>query len=242
MIGGQSSSVGVVLYDTDKTGCNAVFCSFKDGHSVVEAGEKDSLIKKMTALDNKNKYEKNDPFYKFMLIVFIALAVFIAAIWIFIGGFFPVLGAVIFSAIGYIPILSFVSSARKSYLNEEDFHRFRRFHGAEHMAVNYLSDEKRELDFSAIKKESIYHNECGSVYFSSLLVFSAVFGTAFGFIPEIGFWKFILIAVISALILFLNLFNPLNPLKYSQHNLVEKPEEKEIFLIYGGAKILKNMN
>lgn len=242
MIGGQSTSVGIVLYDTEKSEDNAVFCYFKGKEKVYETGKKDFLIDKMMSLDKNNDYKNDRPIHKFMLIELFAMVILIAAVWIFIGGFFPVFGAVVFSCLGFVPLLSVFYAVRKSYPKEKDLHQFRRFHGAEHMVVDCLSGDNGSFDLSEVKKRSIYHQECGTVYAGEELLWVLTASVSFGLIPEIGFWRFLIIAVVSAVLLFINIFNPLNPFKLLQHNLVEKPNDEELLLAFYGAEILKKMN
>lgn len=98
MLGGESTAAGTVLYDTDKAAENAVFCRFEEGKPVIESGKKADLINRMKAFDEKPK--EKYPFFKMLGIEILVFIVIIVIVLVFIGGFFPVLGAVLFMLLG----------------------------------------------------------------------------------------------------------------------------------------------
>lgn len=238
MLGGESTAAGTVLYDTAKEGENAVFCHFEEGEPVIESGKKAELINKMNALDQKPK--KNDRFFKMLGLEVLAFLLVVAAVWVFIGGFFPVFGAVLFMLMGWFPCLVLIYGREKRYRNPGDFEAFRSFHGAEHMAVAYIAKNPKEPDFSEYSKFSPFHRECGTVYAASFLILSGITGILFGLVPEIGFFRFLGGTLLSALLLFLNLLNPYNPLMLFQRKVVKKPDEKTALLVFEGIKKLRN--
>lgn len=233
---GESSSVGIVFFDTAKHGENAVFCRFEGENPIIESGEKSALLKKMKELDSSNQSEKHT--FKIMGAELLFLVLFVAAVQIFIGGFFPVFGAVIFALIAAFPILVLIFACRNTYKSENFHEAFRSFHGAEHMVVAYALKKPSEFVFSEAKKFSPYHKECGTVYSASVLVFAAVLGIFFALIPKIGFLWFLGAFLLCPVLLFINLFNPYNPLMLFQRNVVKKPDEKTLFLAFEGIKKL----
>lgn len=237
MRGGQSTSVGIVFYDTEKEGDNAVFCSFENGVPKVESGEKTALLEKMKKLDKENSREKHGVL-KMLGVEILVFAAIIAAVRIFIGGFFPVFGTFIFALGAWFPILVLIFAMENMYAEKEDAERFRSFHGAEHMLMTYTSKDKREPDFCGIEKISPLHKECGTVYAASGVVLSAVGGILFGLIPQIGFLWFLGGIIITLVLLFANLFNPYNPLMLFQLPAVRKPDEKTLALAVLGMKTL----
>ena len=142
----------------------------------------------MKAFDEKPK--EKYPFFKMLGIEILVFIVIIVIVLVFIGGFFPVLGAVLFMLLGWFPCLVLIYGRKKLYKNPKDFEVFRSFHGAEHMAVKYMAKNPKEQDFCEYSKLSPFHRECGTVYAASFLILSGITGILFGFIPEIGFFVF----------------------------------------------------
>ncbi len=236
MIGGESSSVGMLFYDTGKDFDKAVFCHFVKGRPVIEKGEKSALAEKMNRLNEKNKCKDN--FRKYIGIEVLIFTLITTLVWIFVGGFFPVAGAFLFSVLGWFPWLVLFYAFERIYIGET-FETFRRFHGAEHMMVSYAAEEPETFDFETAKKYSHINRECGTVYAASGFILSAVFGIAFGLIPEIGFWAFLGIIFGAAVLLLLNiLFNPFNPLTLFQRKVTAKPDEETFLLAFEGMKKL----
>ncbi len=236
MLGGESSAAGTVFYDTAKKGENAVFCRFEKGSPVIESGERADLLAKMKA--SEAKYKGKDPFWKNAGIETLGFIAVIAAVWIFIGGFFPVFGAFLFFLIGWFPCLVLVEANENRYPDGEFFEKFRAFHGAEHMMVAYAVKNPEEWDFKEAAKLSPLHRECGTVYAASVLLLAGITGVLFGLIPQIGFLWFLGGILLSALLLFLNLLNPHNPLMLFQHRVVKYPDEKTLSLVFVGMKKL----
>lgn len=241
MRGGISTSVGIVFYDTKKEGENAVFCFYDGEEPSFKKGEKEALIKEMDSADEKNKTGTEKSEIKMLGITFLSLLGLIAAVWVFSGGFFAVFGTVLFAVLSYYPMMIIIFAANRIYPDEEAFHQFRRFHGAEHMMLEYHHGENLSWEIEDIRKTSFYHRECGTVYAASGTVFSAIAGISFALIPKIGFLWFLGITVFSFAGLFINLVNRHNPLMIFQRFAVEKPGEREILLAAKGMKILEGI-
>ncbi|MBE6893492.1 MAG: DUF1385 domain-containing protein [Ruminococcaceae bacterium] len=241
MVGGKSSSVGIVFYDTEKKNENAVFCFYKDSEPLFKTGNKNDLFKEMQKLDEPAKREPAIKIFELLAAELLVFIFIIAAVWIFIGGFFPVFGAFLFSALAYFPVLVLIYAVKSLYPAKENLEQFKRFHGAEHIAVGFYLKNKKIPTSEDFKNSSPYHNECGTVYAASAVIFSTVFGTGFALIPEIGFLFFIVILFVTLLLLFLNFFNPFNPLVLFQRYTVSKPSEKEIRLASEGIRILSEL-
>lgn len=165
----------------------------------------------------------------------------IAAVWVFIGGFFPVFGAFLFSALAYFPVLVLIYAVKSLYPEKENLEQFRRFHGAEHIAVELYSDDPKIPNPEKFATASPFHKECGTVYAASAVILFAVFGISFALIPKIGFLWFLGTVFITAILLFINFLNPFNPLMFFQRYTVSKPSEKEIFLAAEGIRILSEL-
>lgn len=241
MLGGESSSVGIVFYDTEKKNENAVFCFYKDSEPFFKIGNKNELFKEMQTLDKPAKSEPTGKIFKLLAAELLVFILIIAAVWIFIGGFFPVFGAFLFSVLAYFPVLVLIYAVKSLYPAKENLEQFKRFHGAEHIAVGFYLENKKIPVSEDFKNRSPYHNECGTVYAASAVIFFAALGTGFALIPKIGFLWFIVSAFVTLLLLFINLFNPSNPFTLFQHYTVQKPSEKEILLAAEGIKRLSEL-
>ena len=241
MVGGESSAAGIVFYDTEKKNENAVFCRFEGTKPVFKTGEKNALFEEMRKLDEPFSTEENDPTLKILALELLVFMLIIASVWIFIGGFFPVFGAFLFSLTAYFPVFILILTMRSLYPGKENLEQFKRFHGAEHIAVEFYSSDKKIPAPEDFENSSPYHKECGTVYAASAIILFAVLGISFGLIPKIGFLLFLGIVFITAALLFINLLNPFNPLMFFQRYTVSKPLEKEILLASEGIKILSEL-
>ena len=241
MVGGESSSVGIIFYDTDKKKENAVFCRYEGEDPVFKIGEKEELFKEMRKLDEPFSTEENDPTLKILFLELLVFVAIIALVWVFAGGFFPVFGAFVFSAGAYFPVFILISAIRSLYPDKKILEQFKRFHGAEHIAVELYSDDPKFPNPEKFAAASPYHKECGTVYSASAVILSAAFGIGFGFIPQIGFLGFLGIFFGTAVLLFFNLLNPYNPLMFFQRFTVQKPLKKEIILAFRGIQILSEL-
>lgn len=241
MVGGESSAAGIVFYDTEKKNENAVFCRFEGTKPVFKTGEKNALFEEMRKLDAPFSTEENDPTLKILALELLVFMLIIASVWISIGGFFPVFGAFLFSLTAYFPVFILILTMRSLYPGKENLEQFKRFHGAEHIAVEFYSSDKKIPAPEDFENSSPYHKECGTVYAASAIILFAVLGISFGLIPKIGFLLFLGIVFITAALLFINLLNPFNPLMFFQRYTVSKPSEKEILLASEGIKILSEL-
>ena len=170
MVGGESSSVGIVFYDTEKKNENAVFCRFEGTEPIFKTGEKNALFEEMRKLDEPFSTEENDPTLKILGLELLVFILIITSVWIFIGGFFPVFRAILFSVFTYFPVFVLISAIRSLYPKKETLEQFRRFHGAEHIAVNFYSSNKKIPAPEDFENSSPYHQECGTVYSASAII------------------------------------------------------------------------
>ena len=241
MVGGESSSVGIVFYDTEKKKENAVFCRFSGEERVLKTGRKDELLDEMRKLDEPFTAEENDPTLKILALELLFFIALVALVWVFVGGFFPVFGAFVFSAASYFPVFVLISAIRSLYPDKENLEQFKHFHGAEHIAVELYSDDPKIPNPEKFATASPFHKECGTVYAASAVILFAVFGISFALIPKIGFLWFLGTVFITVILLFINFLNPFNPLMFFQRYTVSKPSEKEIFLAAEGIRILSEL-
>lgn len=242
MYAGNSVSQGILLYDSDLNGHDGILCYYENGEPCFKPGPHKELYKELSEMDEPY----TDQSSRTILLIFAAeLAVMIGIIWAvakLVGGFFAILGAVIFAVGSYFPITCFVYALQNRYTSTADHHRFKRHHAAEHMIVNYTKDKDTPLDLDALKKASRLHRECGTTYMGTLIILFGLIGAAVAMLPALGVLKAILMIILSIILLFLNiLFNPLNPLKLLQLFVTEKPTDKELLLVLEGMKRLQAM-
>ena len=241
MVGGESSAVGIVFYDTSKNNENAVFCRYEGNEPVFKTGEKDELLEEMKKLDKAFPRNPTGFYLKAFGLILLCFSLFVAAVWKFIGGFFPVFGAFVFSVASVFPVLILTVTVKGLYLKKDDFEQFRRFHGAEHIALTLNSDENKPPSPENFPGISPLYGECGTVYAFSAVVFFALFGIFFGLIPKIGFFFFLLAVLLTTILLFFNFLKPLKPFLFFESFVVKEPSEKEILLAAKGIEILSDL-
>ena len=241
MFGGHSSAVGIVFYDTSKKNENAVFCHYEENEPVFKTGEKDELLEEMKKLDKVFPRSPTGFYLKAFGLILLCFSLFVAAVWKFIGGFFPVFGAFVFSVASVFPVLILTVTVKGLYLKKDDLEQFRRFHGAEHIALTINSDENKTPSPENFPGISPLYGECGTAYAFSAIVFFALFGIFFGLIPKIGFFFFLLAVLLTAILLFFNFLKPLKPFLFFESFVVKEPSEKEILLAAKGIEILSKL-
>ena len=104
------------------------------------------------------------------------------------------------------------------------------------MILNCVNDESFQ-DLEKVKKVSYYNKECGTVYAGSFLIFVLVLTVIINHIAYLGFMRSILYGFIVIIVLWLNILNPYNILKYLQYPVVEKTKDRELKLVIEGTKI-----
>lgn len=239
MFGGVSSSCGVVFYDMRLKGDNAIYCYYDGDTPRYKTGQRDALVEEMQQQDQKYIQEPKGILGKIILAI---LAVLIGCVVLtvkLVGGFFPILGSVLFAVISIFPLATVMYSTVRVYPDEGDFHRFRRFHAAEHMAINYAAKLKKEMILEEYRRCNYFHGECGTVLSGSLVVFAGILWYALSTIPAVGFGKACLTVLIGIVALIVNIFNPLNPLKLCQIFAVEKPTDRELTLVLEAIKWIR---
>ena len=137
----------------------------------------------------------------------------------------------------FIPILGLVYASISLYESKDDFEQFKKYHGCEHACLKMLSKEK-EITIENIETSDIYDSECGTVYMGYILTLLAVIMLIVLNFAAIGFLKSIGIIVGTIIVLFINIFNPYNPYKILQRNVVTRPTEREYIL---GLELIKKL-
>ena len=235
MHGGFSSCKGILLYNTKKQGENAVYGYYEEDKIVVKKGNLEELREVQTKEEKPFK-RKDKLKYKLMgILAVITLSSMIAAFALtsFLKGLFL---SVIF-AMAFVPILGLLYASISLYESKDDFEQFKKYHGCEHACLKMLSKEK-EITIENIETSDIYDSECGTVYMGYILTLLAVIMLIVLNFAVIGFLKSIGIIVGTIIVLFINIFNPYNPYKILQRNVVTRPTEREYVL---GLELIKKL-
>ena len=235
MHGGFSSCKGILLYDTKMQGENAVYGYYEEDKIVVKKGNLEELREVQTKEEKPFK-RKDKLKYKLMgILAVITLSSMIAAFALtsFLKGLFL---SVIF-VMAFIPILGLVYASISLYESKDDFEQFKKYHGCEHACLKMLSKEK-EITIENIETSDIYDSECGTVYMGYILTLLAVIMLIVLNFAAVGFIKSISIIIGTIILLFINIFNPYNPYKILQRNVVTRPTEREYIL---GLELIKKL-
>lgn len=226
MKGGQASSVGFVLYDTDlNSEQNAVFGKIDDGKNIIELGNKDVLINKMKEEDSVNS--SGDTATKITLILFALYIILLVLLLFKYQNLAQLFSGIVFLIGSYFPLLGLILMVIRQYKNDEDMAQMRRYHACEHKAIN-MGEKENTLE--NMRKASMYEAECGTVYFGYGLFYVTCLSIAILNFSSLGFIKLLIIMAVLAAVLFINVFNPLNPFKILQKPMIAIPQDAELML------------
>lgn len=240
MRGGFSGCKGIMLYDKDiKEQNNAVYGYYDNDEIVIIEGSYDEIFKLKKDMDEEYKKDK-DPVMKYMFILLVCY-VFIVGISFFLFDLLTFTAVLFFCICSYYPVLILIITLMNQFQNKEYNNQFKRYHGAEHAGLSLLSKEK-ELTLENIKKENIYHTECGSAYTFMSIILCLIISYLIMHVFTIGLLKAIAIILISIIIMFICLFIPYNPFILPQLFLVNKPSEHEYLLAIALIERLKSLS
>lgn len=239
MIGGLSTCNGILLYDSSKEGVNAVYGCYNNGEIVLMEDQKSALEK--VAMAEQEPYRNTfKEFLCFLEAVVLLVALTAAArsfgseklLWV----------TRICSIAGFLPVWILLYSFQNCYRSRALHRQFRRFHGCEHLLVNYYisRDEKSTAcDPDDLKASWIFHPECGIAYCGYLLFLVIEAGWLLYHFSNIGLLASIGIVVGTFVGLILLILIPLNPFKLLQLNVVAQPSEHELEL---GMAVLNRLH
>ena len=238
MKGGFSGCCGIMLYETAKEGENGVYGYYENGDIVLKTGDHKELRKFKQKQEEPYKCtdKKDDKavfFLMFIMLAFVAAVFFLCPLRYFFG-------SLVLAAAAYMPILVLWFANMNTYDSEETRQQFRRFHGCEHALLSCFvhgkNDSKRVYELEDLRNASYYDPECGTVYCGYALLLLAVITIMVLNFSSLGLLKFIGILAGSVILLFINLFNPLNPFKLLQKPAVAQPTDYEYEL---GLAVIK---
>lgn len=226
MVGGFSSCSGIIFYNTEKQGNNAVFGYYESEKMVIKTGSL-AEIKEFKEERDKDCDRKDKADYKVMLVLGFVIIALITAFFVctsFIKGL--IMASILIAS--YMPILVLCFSNMNMYETEDMKMQFRRYHGCEHKGVRIITKEK-EITLDNLKSMRIYDAECGTVYMGYILTLLMVIAVLT--LLSVNLIKSLVIVIITIVLLVLNLFNPYNPFVFLQKNAVAEPTEREYALV-----------
>ena len=243
-IGASSGCRGILIYDRSKDASKAVYGYVEGDEIFFVKGtyEEAKEIQKQHNMEKQND-KRTGTCMKWIFILYLMLLVcgLVCAVKD-VTGWYQFIISVIVLIGTYIPLTSLVLSFTGFFKSKEANEQFKRFHGAEHKMMNCISDEI-EVDHENMNKASIYANECGNVYTSSVVFYFLIFMLMMLNITEVGVFKTIGTLILLPGILFINMVNKYNPFKLFQKPAIAQPGEKEIRLaIAVYDKFMENEN
>ena len=228
MLGGHSTSQGIVLYDTGKSEGHGILCYLENGQYRYKRGNYKELIALNNALDKSFTNPKPWSVLIILLLEIIFSIAFIRLTVIFAATSNAIAASLIFVLICFFPVLSIAYATQQHYLSDSDQTRFRRHHAAEHMILRYAQHKKSNLTLDELKKMSCLHQECGTVYMGTIILFAGILSICIWQGQQIGVVNAVAYVLLGAIALILNVFNPLNPLKLLQLPVTKRPTDKEL--------------
>ena len=241
MVGGFSGCRGILLYDTEKTEYSAVYGYYDEREElIIKQGSLDEMKRLQKETDAAFSKENDSLTTKITVGLFLGMLAAVIAFFIF-APLTIAIGIFLFCAIGYFPLLVIIFANLASYKDERSQRDFRRFHGCEHALIN-IKDRKTVFTKKRLERSSIYHRECGTAYCGYALFLAAVIALLVFNIGTLGILKTFLLILITVVLLFLNIFNPVNPFVLLQRPAIAKPTDREYALGIAVANTLWSTN
>lgn len=236
MYGGNSGCYGMILYNTDIKGENAVYGYYDGDNICLETGtlEEMKAMKKSQDRDVPRASNTAKSLIIMFLVYVVVIAVGFAALPLKVA-----FALLIFCAGTYFPLLVIINARAGLYKDPVLRDQFRRYHGCEHAAINALT-KKKPVEMETFRHPRIYDSECGTAYS----------GYAVALVTELAilivFWPGILkaagILVLTAMLLLLMILLPrINPFTILQRPVVLPPAEKEYLLAIEIMKKLREL-
>lgn len=236
MYAGKSGCHGMMLYNTNIKGDNAVYGYYERGKVCLRTGTVEEMERLRDIHDEGVPTASNT--VRNLVILFV---VYLAAL---VTGFavLPMriaFAVLIFCAVSYFPLLIVISAGTGLYSDPELKDQFRRYHGCEHAAMNVLTN-KGSAEMETLKKANIYDPECGTAYSGYAVALAVELALLIVFWP--GILKAIGVIVLTAIIILVMILVPkINPFTLIQRPVVMRPTEKEYLLAIEIMKKLREL-
>ena len=231
MIGGRSSSRGILLYDQDKKGTNSVYGYYDERDEIVLVEGPYSEMAAMQSEQAKPDYSAAGGFGISGLTLLI-LGVIIWKAYIS-GSVLCLVVASVYSLLSFYPMLGLLSLVINIYKTRELRKQLRRFHGCEHAMIGYhqcCARLKLVWEADKLRRYSIFCADCGTAHIGYNLYILTVAAWLICQIPSLGLWKAAGLLVCSLILLLVLYLIPMNPFKLLEIPIVAKPKERELRL------------
>lgn len=240
MIGGRSSSNGILIYDGDKKGINCVYGYYDDHDEIVlVTGTHDDMENRMVRDEIRTSaFKKIDvsfraPFLLLAAVVWRAYAVGSALqFWV----------TLVYALVSYRSMVTLFGVFFNDYKSREKRRQLRRFHGCEHAIIRYYEKQAAHdpvWDPDRIRRYSIFSADCGTAHAGYTLCFLTVAAWLACQFPVLGLWKAAGMLLRSVIVLLVLYLIPMNPFKLLEIPIVAKPKERELRL---GIAILERFS
>lgn len=234
MYAGSSGCYGMVIYNTDIKGNNAVYGYYKGSEMCFETGTAEEM-KDLKRQQEKELDVEKSSITKSMVIFFFVFLAFV--VFGFVALPLRIAFAIaVFCFLSYMPLLVITAANTEMYADPELKASFRRFHGCEHAIVDLLTKGKDQT-MEELRRARIYDTECGTAYSGYVVALALELALLIVFWP--GLLKAIgLLFATVVLLLVMIIFPKINPFTLIQHPVVLPPTEREYEL---GVEIMKKM-
>lgn len=236
MYGGNSGCYGIILYNTNIKGDNAVYGYYKGDDICVKSG----TLEEMKAFRNiqEESVTKASDTKRHLVVLFLIYVVAIIAGFVVLPVKYA-LAILVFCIGSYFLVLIIKGATQGVYSDPGLKMQFRRNHGCEHAAINALTKGKR-AEMDSFNKPVIYDSECGTAYSGYAVAVAIEFAALIILWP--GLLKAIGALVMTVILLLVMILVPrINPFTLLQRPVVLPPTEKEYMLVIEIMKKLKEL-
>ena len=236
MYAGNSGCYGIVIYNTDIKGENAVYGYYEGDKIRLKTGTAEEMLsfKKTGEADVPRASNTK----KALVVLFLAFLAAAAAGFVVLQ-LRVAFALLVFCMISYFPLLIIISANSGMYRDPELKDQFRRHHGCEHAALHVLAENK-PAEMESFAKPRIYDPECGTAYSGYAVALALELALLIIFWP--GLLKAIgILALTAVLIIAMILVPRMNPFTVFQRPVVMPPTEKEYLLVIEIMKKLREL-
>ena len=234
MYGGNSGCFGIVVYNTDIKGNNAVYGYYIEDEMHFETGTREDMREFRDRQEKEQSVKAGKTGKRLVVMFFVYLAFVIA-------GFVAMplrcaFALMVFCVLSYIPVMIIFEANDRLFKEDSMQEAFCRHHGVEHAVISALTDGK-DCTMEVLQNERIYDPECGTAYAGYAVTIAFVLAMLIVFWP--GVLKALLVLLATAAVLLVMILKPaINPFTLIQHKVVKRPTQREYQL---GLEIMKKV-
>lgn len=236
MYAGNSGCYGIILFNTEIDGANAVYGYYEEDRICIETGTLEEMRALKTAQE-KDLPRKSNTGRLLVKLFLVYLAAVVAGLVIL-----PLkiaFALLVFCALSYFPVVVIMKANSGLYSDPELEEQFCRFHGCEHAAMRAMVEGK-SAEMESFEKPRIYDPECGTVYGGYAVTLALELALLIIFWP--GLLKAAGVLLLTFIVLVTMILKPrINPFTILQHPVVLPPTEKEYMLVIEIMKKLREL-